>query len=337
VRRATRNPARRLRGFSAPAQHGKNVLDVRRLEKPQPAVLHEGNAAPHELDLERRAVARAAKQHGLRFERDAALGVREHGLGNAPRLIGIVANGDEPRSPAARTLAPQRLAESLGRERDDRVGRVEDAPCRAVIALERDDAGGRIEVRGKVEDVAHGGGAKRVDRLRVVADHGHAIARRLEAEEDARLERVGVLVFVDEHVVEARADVRRERRVAHHVRPVEQQVVVVEHVLRLLLLHVGFEEPAQLGLERRAPREGVREHVAERHHAVHHARVDREARRLAREAPLGVGQSACVPHEREEVLRVAAVLNGECLGHADARRVLAQQARADTVERARPR
>ena len=86
----------------------------------------------------------------------------------------------------------------------------------------------------------------------------------LSAEQDRCLQPIGVLVFVDEHVVEALADVARERRLRHHVGPVEQQVVVVEDVLRLLRGDVGVEQLRQLALPLRAPREHGGEHVGER-------------------------------------------------------------------------
>ena len=67
-------------------------------------------------------------------------------------------------------------------------------------------AGGR-ELVGKVEDVAHGGGAERVDRLGIVADDRQAPASGLERQQDRGLEGVGVLILVDQDVVEAAADV----------------------------------------------------------------------------------------------------------------------------------
>jgi hypothetical protein len=60
----------------------------------------------------------------------------------------------------------------------------------------------------KVEDVAHLRGAEGIDRLGVVADDGEPAAVRLQAEQDRRLQPVGVLVLVDQHMVEA----RRHRR-----------------------------------------------------------------------------------------------------------------------------
>ena len=71
---------------------------------------------------------------------------------------------------------------------DDIVGGGEDRLGRAIISIERDDVGGRRQLVGKVEDVAHGRGAERVDRLGVVADDRQAWPPGLSASriEDCR-------------------------------------------------------------------------------------------------------------------------------------------------------
>ena len=65
-------------------------------------------------------------------------------------------------------------------------------------------------------------------------------------------------------MVEAPADVVGERRIADRLRPVEQQVVVIEDVLRLLGFDIGREQLAQLLLPAGAPGKMVPEHVVER-------------------------------------------------------------------------
>ena len=106
----------------------------------------------------------------------------------------------------------QAFGVALRRELHDGIGGVQDRLGRAIVLLEPQHRGGRREVLGKVEDVAHGGGAKAVDRLGVVADHGEAAPVRLEPQQDLRLKRVGVLIFVDQDEVEAGR--RRPRRSA---------------------------------------------------------------------------------------------------------------------------
>ena len=58
-------------------------------------------------------------------------------------------------------------------------------------------------------------------------------------------------------MVEAAADSAASSGVGHHLRPVEQQIVVIEHVLALLGLDIGAEQPAQLRLPARAPGEAA--------------------------------------------------------------------------------
>jgi hypothetical protein len=43
-------------------------------------------------------------------------------------------------------------------------------------------------------------------------------------------------------VIEPRANVAGDRIHLHHLRPVEEQIIVIEYVLPLLGLHIGAEE-----------------------------------------------------------------------------------------------
>ena len=189
---------------------------------------------------------------------------------------------------------------------------------------------------GEVEDVAHGRGAERIDRLRVVADHGEAAPVGLERQQDRRLQPVGVLIFVDQDMIEARADLGGELALGQHVREIEQQVVVIEHVLALLRLDVSGEQLLQLGRPVGAPRKRPAQHLLERRLAVHRARIDRQARALGRETVLGARQIELVAHQVHQVGRVLAVVDGERAVEPDALGIFAQQPRADGVERAGP-
>ena len=317
-----------------PAQECEHVLDVGGLQELEAAELDERNVAAGELDLERGAVMRGAEQHGLRLEDDAAFAVLQDLFRRIARLLGLVAHAHELRPLGRRAVRPQVLGEALLGEIDDGVGRREDGLGRAVVALERDDLGARTEVTGKIENVAHGRGAKRVDRLGVVADHGEALAVRLERQQDRGLQDVGVLILVDQHVIETLADLVGEQR--HHLRPIEQQVVVVEHVLALLGLDIGGIEPPQLGFPVRAPGKERAEHLVERHLRIHDARIDREAGALGREARLGSRKAEIVPNEIQEIGGILAVMDGERPVEPDLRGVFADQPRADGVKGAGP-
>ena len=53
---------------------------------------------------------------------------------------------------------------------DDRIRRREDRLGRSIVAIQRDNAGRWGEMLREIKNIAHGGGAKRIDRLRVIAD-----------------------------------------------------------------------------------------------------------------------------------------------------------------------
>ena len=85
----------------------------------------------------------------------------------------------------------------------------------------------------------------------------------MHAQEDVGLERVGVLVLVDQDVVEHARDCVAGVGVVGQRLPVQQQVVVVEHVLLALAVGVGLEHlPDAVGLVE-APREVALQDVAE--------------------------------------------------------------------------
>ena len=133
-------------------------------------------------------------------------------------------------------------------------------------------------------------------------------------------------------MVEARRDLRRERRLAEHLGEIEQQVVVIEHALALLGLDVGREQAAQRLFVRRRPGKVPAERLLERNLRVGDARIDRQTGRLGREALLLLRQAGLVAAERHQVGRILAVVDGEGGIEADARRVFAQQPRADRME-----
>ena len=218
-----------------PAQHRQQVLHMRGLEKLQATELDERDVAPGQFEFQRGAVVAGAEQHRLALQREAAFAILQHGVGDPARLRHLVGHRHQPRAFAG-LVAPQVLREALGRQRDHRIRGIEDRLRRAVVARQRDHLRRRLELGREVEDVAHLGSAKGVDRLRVVADHREAAAVGLQRLQDGRLQPVGVLVFVDQHVIEARADRRRQRRLGHRLLPVQQQVVVVEHLLLLLVV-----------------------------------------------------------------------------------------------------
>ena len=318
------------------AQQRQHVLDMRGVEEFQPAELDEGDVAAGQLDFERAGMRGGAEQHRLVLEQRALLAIGQHLLDDVAGLVGLVVHGDELRLLRGGAVGPEVLGEALARKPDDAVGRRQHRLRRAVIAVERDHLRARREALRKIQDVAHGGGAERIDRLRVVADDGEPASIRLQRQQDRGLQAVGVLIFVDQHVIEAAADFVGDQRVAHHLRPVEQQVVVIEHVLGLLGLDVSRKQPLQFGGPACAPGIMRPEHLLDLHLGIDAARVDRQAGALGRKAALGLRQPAFVPDQIHQVGGILAVMDGEGGIDADPLGIFAQQPRADAVEGAGP-
>ena len=107
-----------------------------RLQEPQPAVLHEGDAPPAQLDLQQVAVVGAAEQHGLLAQRHSRLVVLEDDVGDrlglGPSSGQVASTGRAP--PAC--VGPQPLGVALGGVGQHGVGQVEDGLGRAVVLLQ---------------------------------------------------------------------------------------------------------------------------------------------------------------------------------------------------------
>ena len=65
-------------------------------------------------------------------------------------------------------------------------------------------------------------------------------------------------------MIEARGDLLRDRALAHHLRPIEQQVVVIEHALLLLGFDIGRKQHAQFAFPFHAPRKEIFQHFQQR-------------------------------------------------------------------------
>jgi hypothetical protein len=159
---------------------------------------------------------------------------------------------------------------------------------------------------------------------------------RLELEQDRGLEPVGVLILVDQHMIEPAGDIGGDRRLAHHLGPVEQQIVVVEHVLALLGIEIGRKQRPQLVFPGAAPRERSSQHRLQLLLGIDRAGVDGEAGRLGRKPALLGRETEIVAHEVHQVGGILAVMDGEGRLQSDLGRVFAQQPRADGVEGAGP-
>jgi hypothetical protein len=104
-----------------------------------------------------------------------------------------------------------------------------------------------ITIAGKIEDVAHRCGAESIDRLSVVADRGKPRAIGCQRQKNIGLQPVGVLIFIDEDVVEPRPHLRGDGGNPGGFAPVQQQIVVIEHVVALFGSDISSKKPLQLG------------------------------------------------------------------------------------------
>ncbi len=120
-----------------------------------------------------------------------------------------------------------------GAVRHQRIGRIQYRLRRAVILRQHHDVGLGLVAIGESQDVLHRCGAERVDGLGVVADHRDALAVGFQRVDDFALQGAGVLVLVDQHMIEILRQALRQRRGLHHHMPVEQQVVEIQHAILL--------------------------------------------------------------------------------------------------------
>ena len=211
----------------------------------------------------------------------------------------------------------------------------EDGDRAAVVLLQGQYRCIGIKFR-KVEDVADGRRAEGIDRLGVVADHGQPPALRREQLEDFGLQGVGVLVLVDQHALELPADGRSGLGIGQQGPPVEQQVVVIEDRVGLLVVHIAVQQAPQLLFPLPAPREMGLENVGELFPGADATAVDRHARALLREAAVGLRQPQFGADDVQQVLGVAAVVDGELRRQADRLAIAAEQPRGDGMKRAAP-
>ena len=257
------------------------------VEKLQPAELLERDVAARQFDLQRTAVVCGAEQDGLLLEIETLFAIGENLIGHIMRLIRFVANGHQIRTLSGDAVGPEVLGEAFARLFDHGIRGVQDRLARAVILVEGDDRSGGFELGRKVENVADGRRSERIDRLGVVADHRHPVALRFEAEQDRALEAVGILVLVDHDVIEETAEFIRQRWVGHGLRPVEQEIVVIEDVLGLLGLHIGRKKRLEIAFETHAPGKEPLHHLFNGRLGVDDPGIDSKTGTFLRETVMG--------------------------------------------------
>jgi len=167
------------------------------------------------------------------------------------------------------SIGPELLGEVIGGLAQHRIGHREDGHRGSIILFEG-DAGGAGEVIGEVPHVGDGGGPKGVDGLGIVAHCTQVGVGPAHAAHDVGLDWIGVLVFVDEDMVEQITQ-RPSRRARGEAPPEQQEVVVVEDIVGPLAGGVGGEDRAEVVVVVGTPRIVGVENIGELGLAAHHA------------------------------------------------------------------
>src|SRR5690606_10941565 len=186
------------------------------------------------------------------------------------------------------------------------------------------------------QDVSYFSGAKGIDGLRVVADHGQSLTKRLQGTKDPRLQQVGILVLVDEQVIEPRANFGGEFGICHQVAPVEQQVVVIQRLVLLFSFHVSTENRPQFLFPVRAPRPVLGERIGKWFARINAPGIDGEAGILFRKPPGLCSEPEFEARDIQQVGSGAAVKNRKTGVEPEIVRVTSQYAIRYRVEGAGP-
>ncbi len=226
------------------AQIGDRVLDFLAFEKAQSAVHAIRHARRKQRMFQHPRLRVGAVQERHVGERHALAVERLCLVDHEARLVLVGIGVEDADRLAFAFRRPQVLAEAVRVLRDQRVGGGEDVAVAAVVLLQLD----HVAVRELALELGHVGGvgaAEGVDRLVVVADREQRRVRAGEQLQPAVLQRVGVLEFVDQDVLEAVLIVLAQRLVAvQQFVGAQQQFGKIRHPLALALRVVGL---VQLG------------------------------------------------------------------------------------------
>ena len=133
-------------------------------------------------------------------------------------------------------------------------------------------------------------------------------------------------------MVEAAADVFRQSRIADGLRPVKQQIVVVENVLPLFGFDIGREQLLQLRRPPGTPRKRLAQHLLDFGLRVHASGVDGKASALGGKATFGLGESQFVSRQIHQISGILAVMDREGGVQTNLIGIVAQKSGSDAVK-----
>ena len=322
-------------GVEREFQKGGHVLHMGLLEEAQSAGHLERNTAAGQLELDFHRVEMRTVKHSHLAELEALAVEFEDLLRDVSGLVVVGRQLDKRGTSAGLAPGAQTFFELADIAPDGGIGHVEDAGHAAIVGL--DAVGLRAGVAlGEFEDVFEIGPAPRVDRLGVVAHHHDVAVLRSEQIDEIGLHEVGVLILVDEHVVELVAVMIADLgMIAQQLVRADEQVVEIHGVGRDLATLVGGADGG----------DGVG-HAVEVTEAIMHEDIERVAgvgrQREQLGEHIGFGKTfvarhtGIVDHALQEVGLILAVEDTEAGFESDDIRVAPQDAVADGVEGATP-
>ena len=189
-------------GLRDTAKIRERVADLGALVKSRAADHPVGQAKGDEPLLEFAHLEGGADQNGDLIERVALALQLLDLLADHAGFFFRVPNAGDGRLLAQFAIGEERFAEASFVMRNQARGDREDMPGRAVIAFEPDDFRAR-KIALETQDVIDLGAAPAIDRLIIVADAADVLAPLREQPQPQILGRVGVLIFIDEHIAEA--------------------------------------------------------------------------------------------------------------------------------------
>ena len=184
---------------------------------------------------------------------------------------------------------------------------------------------------GEVQNIAHRGRAKSIDRLGIVAHSGQPLALGRKVIKNVGLERVSILILIDQHAIEQSPNRFAGLGIGQQRVPENQQIIVVENTSRLLAVYIAVEKLLQFGLPIPTPRKMLLQNLVKLLPSVDASAVNRHAGSLLRESLVGLGQIQVGAHYVEQILGIRAIVNRELGRQTDYLAVTMQQSRGHGV------
>ena len=279
---------------------------------------------------------RAPKQYGLLLELHPQLSILENRRNNELSLCIAILDRHVTWPAAVLAIGKQVFTILPFAFRNQAVRTVEYGLRRAVILFERDDLRRWHVLIRKTEDVFNLCGAERIDRLRIVTNNRNADPVGFQRIQNLRLNEIRILILIDKYVVEPRADFFCEFSLGDKVSPVQEQVVVIEHLATLLALHVMPEQFAEFVNPVNTPRVGLLQSLWQRLLRIHTARIDAKASIFFREPARGSSEIQFMTHDVHYVRCIAAIKHRKSRVQSKVLCIATQQPISNRMKRARP-